>query len=193
MDEQIQKNEENIMSSISLLTSNKNPLSIIFLLADLKDVFISIAETFLNSVENNYSEKSKQQYFKIVSAYKQAGIFETIYNYYLQNDGISQFKHQIEAYFYFSFFHDISFFYFTLSQDKKYKTIFDILEIFFSNKRIKKSFFLLDTYLEKQIFLNTISVEFTHLKNEKDIFYIIKFLNHFHNFCFSSVDISFYN
>lgn len=193
MIEQIKKNEENIINNISLLKSNKNPLSVLFVLADLKDLFISISETLLNSIELSYSQDSKKQYFHILNAYKEAHIFESIYNFYLSNDGVLKFKKDIDHYFQSSFFIDISFFYFTVSRKDIYGIIFDMLEVFYTDKNIKNNYFLLETYLEKKDYLNAISSSFQSLTFDKDMYYIIKFLNYFQNFDFEKIELHFNN
>lgn len=193
MIEQIKKNEENIINNISLLKSNKNPLSVLFVLADLKDLFISISETLLNSIELSYSQDSKKQYFHILNAYKEARVFESIYNFYLSNDWVLKFKKDIEHYFQSSFFLDISFFYFTVSRKDTYGIVFDMLEVFYTENEVKNNYFLLNTYLEKKEYLNSISSSFQALIFDKDMYFIIKFLNYFQNFDFEKIEIHFNN
>lgn len=187
------QSEENIINNISLLKNNKNPLSILFILHDLKDIFISLWETLLSSIENNYSQSSQKQYLKVMDLYKQTWVFEALYNYYLNNDGILKFKNEIDNYFYGSFFYDISFFYYTLSQKDTFKLLFDIIEVFYTCEDIKKRFFSFDTYIEKKEYLETLVKDFTLLKYDKDYFFVIKFLNHFDGFDFTKIKLHFNN
>lgn len=193
MSEQIERKQIDIINNISNLKSSKNPLNVFFILSDLKELFISIWENLLHSIELNYSQKSKKQYLDILNEYKEAWIFESIYNYYLHNEWISKFKNEIDSYFHESFFTDISFYYFTVSRNDKYKIIFDILEAFHTDNNIKKSFFSFDTYIEKKDYLESISTDFMSLKYDKDIYFIIKFLNHFSQFDFSQIHLYFNN
>ena len=79
---------------------------------------------------------------------------------------------------------DISFFYFTISRKDIYAIIFDMLEVFYTDNEVKNKFFSIDTYLEKKDYLNTISSSFQALTFDKDMYYIIKFLNNFQCFNF---------
>ncbi len=193
MMKQIKKQENTIISSISNLKSNRNPLNVFFVLGDLKEIFISIWETLLNWIELNYSLKAKKQYLDILQSYKKAWIFELVYNYYLHNDWILRFKSQIDDYFRNSFFIDISFFYFTISRIEKYKVLTWIINLFYIDKEIRKKYFLIETYLEKKSFLQSISKEFYAIKYDKDSFFIIKLLNYFADFDFAKIKIHFNN
>ena len=66
MKSQIQTQSHSIINTISLLKTSKNPFGVFFILADLKDIFISIWEMVLNSIELNYSKEAKEQYKNIV-------------------------------------------------------------------------------------------------------------------------------
>lgn len=189
--EQLEKKQTDIITNISALKSNKNPFNVFFILADLNEIFISVWETLLNSIELNYSEKAKKEYISIVNWYKDAWIFESIYDYYLNNNWVSKFKNQIDNYFWNSFFIDISFFYFTISRNDKFKIIFDVLEVFYTDNEFKKKYFSYDTYIDKKFYLESISTDFSSLKYDKDSFFVIKFLNNFSDFDFSNVSIYF--
>lgn len=188
--EQIQKQKTSLLGNIATLKSNKNPFGVFFVLADLKDIFINLWETLLNSIELNYSKNARSQYKNITQKYRDAGIFEALYNHYFHTNDLKKFKHEIDDYFEHSFFIDISFFFFTLSRNKKYQILFEIIWEFHQNESVKSRYFTLATYLEKKEYLSKIHKNFSSISNDKTSFYIIKFLNHFKKFDFSEISIS---
>ena len=90
MIDQVQKQSISLLNSISTLKSNKNPFWVFFMLADLKDIFISIWEMVLNSIELNYSKSARDQYKIITQKYKDAGIFEALYNHYFHTNELKK-------------------------------------------------------------------------------------------------------
>lgn len=187
MKSQIQTQSHSIINTISILKTSKNPFGVFFILADLKDIFISIWEMVLNSIELNYSKEAKEQYKNITQKYKDAGIFEALYSHYFHSNGLQKFKYEIDAYFEKAFFIDISFFFFTLSRSEKFDTLFDIFLYFHQNNSESKEYFSLSTYLEKKEFLSLKNKKFALIESDKTSFYIIKFLNQFENFDFSKI------
>lgn len=184
MFEQIKKQEEKIIDSISSLKSIKNPINIFFVLTELKEIFLSTAETLLNSIEWNYSKNTRNEYLCILDKYREEWIFESLYNYYIHNHWMSKFKQAIDDYFEYSFFTDISFFYYTLSRDLKYQMLFLALEKIFFDKEIRQKYFTFDNYLDKNQYLQEILPEIKNIKYNKDTYFIINFLNHFSEFNF---------
>lgn len=190
MIDQVQKQSISLLNSISTLKSNKNPFWVFFMLADLKDIFISIWEMVLNSIELNYSKNARDQYKMITQKYKDAGIFEALYNHYFHTNELKKFKYEIDHYFEHSFFVDSSFFFFTLSRSEKFDILFDIFLDFYSQKEHADIYFALNTYVEKKSYLSQISTRFSWVENDKISFYIIKFLNQFKDFDFSEISLT---
>lgn len=189
MIDQVEKQSNSLLSSISELKSNKNPFGVFFMLAELKDIFISIWEMVLNSIELNSSKNARDQYKIITQKYKDAGIFEALYNHYFHTNELKKFKYEIDNYFGNSFFIDISFFFFTLSKSDKFDVLFDILLLFYFDQQKVKKYFFLQTYVEKKQYLSEFSEKFSLLENDKSSFYIIKFLNQFQDFDFSQISL----
>ncbi|MGE4443601.1 MAG: hypothetical protein AB7E37_01240 [Candidatus Altimarinota bacterium] len=190
MIDQVQKQSISLLNSISTLKSNKNPFGVFFMLADLKDIFISIGEMVLNSIELNYSKSARDQYKIITQKYKDAGIFEALYNHYFHTNELKKFKYEIDHYFEHSFFVDSSFFFFTLSRSEKFDILFDIFLDFYLQKEHANTYFSLNTYVEKKSYLAKIDTRFSLVDNDKISFYIIKFLNQFKDFDFSEISLN---
>lgn len=186
MIENIEKKEKTIINTISNLKNNKNPLSTIFAIAELKEVFINISETLLTNIEKNYSKKSWNEYLSIVSQFKKEWIFEVSYNYYINNHWVSKFKLAIDDYFEHSFFTDISFFYFTVSKIKKYEYLFKSLENFYNTKETRNKYFKLEKGVLKKEFLEN-KIEWFKSLNNNEILFIIDFLDLFENFEFEKI------
>ena len=186
---QIEKQSSTIMNTISNLKANKNPFWVFFVLADLKDIFISIWEMVLNSIELNYSQNARDQYKLITQKYKDAWIFEALYNHYFHSNWLQKFKYEIDRYFEHAFFIDSSFFFFTLSRSEKFYILFDIFLYFHQNIEQAQQYYKLKTYVEKKEFLCQIYPKFTFIENDKISFYIIKFLNQFEGFDFSLISL----
>lgn len=193
MIEELKKWENKILENISSLKTNKNPFLIFFVLADLKDIFINLWETLLNSIELNYSKNARNTYKLITQKYKDAWIFESLYNYYLHSNDLKKFRDEIDLYFEKSFFIDISFFLYTISRSEKYKILFDIISTFYKDEVLKNKYYELSTYLKKKKYLSKINNDFLLINNDKDSFFIIKFLNQLSKFDFWDIFISWWN
>lgn len=189
MKTQIQTQSHSILNTITNLKSSKNPFAVFFVLADLKDIFISIWEMVLNSIELHYSKDAQEQYKNITQKYKEAGIFEALYGHYFHMNWLQKFKYEIDRYFENAFFIDISFFFFTLSRSQKFDTLFDILLFFHQDNIQGKEYYTLTTYLEKKEFLSQKNHKFSLIESDKISFYIIKFLNQFEGFDFSFISL----
>ncbi len=193
MIEKIDKQESKILDSISSLKNNRNPFLIFFVLADLKDIFINLWETLLNSIELNYSKNARNTYKIITQKYKDAWIFESLYNHYLHSNDLKKFRDEIDLYFEKSFFIDISFFLYTISRNEKYKILFNLILTFYKDENLKNKYYELSTYLKKKKYLSKINNDFLLINKDKDSFFIIKFLNQLSRFNFWDIFISGWN
>lgn len=189
----IKQKEDNIISTISTFKTNRNPISLFFAIADLKELFINIWESLLTNIEQKYTWKAKNEYLSIVWEFKKEWIFEVSYNHYINNHWLSRFRESIDDYFEHSFFTDISFFYFTLSRIWKYKFLFKSLESFYNSSDIKNNYFSLDWYISKKEFLINNIDWIESLKTDSEFYFIVKFLDKFINFDLSQIEPSFNN
>lgn len=187
MIEDIKKSNNDLINNITSFKSTKNPFLVLFLLSDLKNIFISIWENIISSIELNSSNQAKNQYKMISKKYVETWVFESLYNYYLHNDELNIFEEEIDKYFQNSFFTDMSFYYYTISRNEKFFVLFEIMFEFYNNLEFKNDFFKLETYLEKKDFLVKSGKLFNLEINDRDLFFIIKFLNHFNDFDFSEI------
>ncbi len=190
MIEDIKKSNNDLINNITSFKSTKNPFLVLFLLSDLKNIFISIWENIISSIELNSSNQAKNQYKLISKKYIETWVFESLYNYYLHNDELNVFEREIDKYFQNSFFTDMSFYYYTISRNEKFFVLFEIMLEFYNNLKFKNDFFELETYLEKKDYLEK-SGKLLNLEiNDRDLFFIIKFLNEFSWFDFTQITLN---
>ncbi|MBW7954852.1 hypothetical protein H3C61_03495 [Candidatus Gracilibacteria bacterium] len=190
MIEDIKKSNNDLINNITSFKSTKNPFLVLFLLSELKNIFISIGENIISSIELNSSNQAKNQYKMISKKYVETGVFESLYNYYLHNDELNIFEEEIDKYFQNSFFTDMSFYYYTISRNEKFFVLFEIMFEFYNNLEFKNDFFKLETYLEKKDFLEKSGKLFDLEINDRDLFFIIKFLNNFADFDFREITLN---
>lgn len=176
-----------VIEKLSFISKTKNPLSIILALKDLREAFNNIWESLINTIDLNYSYSSKKDYLDIVSLYKKSWFFDIIYDFYFHDNRTETFRKSIDRYFEYSFYRDISFFYFTLSQDNSYKILFDAFYRVYNDKTFKSKLYDCDTYYEKRKFLHKSYPDLYKIKYEKDIYFIISSLFLFKDFDFSSI------
>ena len=119
----------------------------------------------LNSIELNYSKSARDQYKIITQKYKDAGIFEALYNHYFHTNELKKFKYEIDHYFEHSFFVDSSFFFFTLSRSEKFDILFDIFLDFYLQKEHANTYFSLNTYVEKDNYGAELDEDDIHCQN----------------------------
>lgn len=189
MDDSITEYDEKLKKNISTLKNNKNPFWVFFVLAEIKDIFISLGEKVLNSIELRYSPQAKKQYKLLTSKYKEVGVFEALYHHYLHSDELQQFENEIDDYFENSFFLDLSFFLFTLSTQERFSALFECMYSFYLDNETKKTYFSFWTYEEKVTFLKKVSQKFSFIASKKETYFIIEFLNYFESFDFGKIKV----
>ena len=187
MIEKIKKQENNIISTIKDIKSNKNPLAIIFEFTKIREIFLSIWESLLSWIELNYSKSARQKYLDIVSEYKKSGLYEITYNHYINTKGLSRFQKAIDNYFEHSFFTDLSFFYFAVSKDDRYNCIFKILNTFKYDKKVLEKYLQIEDYFEKRDYIISIISDFSLLYTDKQKHFVIKFIDNFSWFDFDNI------
>lgn len=174
--EDLQKQKDTILQTILSLKA-KNPLGFLFAFADIKNTFITLWEYFLNSFEINYSPKTQKEYLFLTEKYKQAGIFEALYSYYLHTKGLRKFAKQIDDYFENAFFVDNAFYFYTLSQMPLYKNLFEIVYLFARDETVRNEYIWLTHLKKREEYLGKIYPDFLLIGTEKERYFLIQFLN----------------
>lgn len=182
------KSGKEFINTLTTAIKSKNPFAVLFLFSDIKEEFSNVSDNLMNYNEVNYTDEAKDEYLKIVEEYRKEGFYETLYNYYLDENLINNpFNKHLDKFFDESFYKDISFFYYTIQLISIYKITFETLYLFSKNQKIYEKYKENTNYLRKKDFLNRLIPENKALKYDKEIYFLVKTLDVFSDFDFSQI------
>ncbi len=116
---------------------SKNPVSILFGLARLREQFEDLADDLLSGIEKTYYEESFGQFGEVIALYEKHGFYKVMHAYH-QNRGIRIFQDQkskLDSYFEESYWKDPDFYFFVLERHPDIRLQFEAIRLVFQNQK----------------------------------------------------------
>ncbi len=122
-------------SELESVILSKNPLSVLFGLARLRELFEDLADDLLSGIEKAYYEESAGEFTSLIETYEKNGFYKVIYAFY-QDHSAGIFEAQrarLDDYFEESYWRDVDFYFFVLDKHPELHAKFEILRTFFDS------------------------------------------------------------
>ena len=118
-----------IAAELSSIVLSRNPLSILFGIARIRELIEDFADDLLSSIEKSYYTESATGFIELIELYEK-NQFYTITAAATQGSGeLATHQQLLDAYFEESYYRDVDFYFFVLDQDPALHTFFSSLAL----------------------------------------------------------------
>lgn len=141
-----------IMGEFEALVTSKNPLSVLFSIARLRELLESLADELLANIERSYSEDTAQKFRDLMEGYQKAGFYRLMYAYYSGTGKLSEQKAYLDRYFEESYWRDVDFYFFVLNKHPQYRAQFRIIQEMITSEKLLDEYLALHDGAEREFF-----------------------------------------
>lgn len=146
-----------ILKEIEALATSKNPLSVLFSIAKIRETVLELGDSLINSIETSYYDDTAKKFVEVTDKYREAGFYRITYAHYLDSGKFAEQKAYLDTYFEESYYRDPDFFFFVIDKHPLFHAQFECLKAFAADDAIGKKYSKLETPEKKAEFLNGLS------------------------------------
>lgn len=142
-----------ILKDFETFAASKNPLSMLFSIAKIRENVLDFSDSLINSIETSNYDDTAKRFAEINEEYREAGFYKIIYAYYLHSGKFARQKAYLDQYFEESYYRDPDFFFFVLEKHRYYHALFECLKILTANPVVRSDFAKLEATEDRTAFL----------------------------------------